>query len=131
MASVVVIDDDRSINRMICKSLEKEGYQRYSAYTLSDGYKAECRAQPEVVFLDHSMPDGNGLAWLPDLLDVESAPEVIVITATGSGQSVENAIFRGAWDYVQKPFLEGSLAHLVRQPLRYRHDKQGKKNWLR
>ena len=127
MVSIVVIDDDPVINKMICKTLEGEGYDCYPAYTLSHGLEVARQTRPGLVFLDLSMPDGNGLTWLSVFLDMPSYPEVVIITGEGSEGSVEEAISKGAWDYIQKPVSVRLLHHLVRQALRYRKDKGAKK----
>ncbi|MFO8111357.1 MAG: sigma-54 dependent transcriptional regulator [Desulfosalsimonadaceae bacterium] len=127
MATVVVTDDDPVINRLICSALKAEGHECHAAYTLSQGLEAARQSGPDLVFLDLSMPDGNGLAWLKVFMDVSSNPEVVIITGTGSEKSVEEAIRQGAWDYVQKPVSVRSLARLVRQALRYRKDKRAAK----
>lgn len=127
MATIVVTDDDPVINRLICSALQGEGHECHPAYTLSQGLEAARQSRPDLVFLDLALPDGNGLVWLKVFMDVPSIPEVVIITATGSETSVEEAIRQGAWDYLQKPVSVRSLAHLVRQALRYRNDKIAKK----
>jgi two-component system NtrC family response regulator len=127
MALFVVIDDDPIIIRLICEALGREDHEFHSAQMLGKGLELARQVLPDIVFLDLSMPDGNGLEWLETFLGIPSHPEVIVITAGGSEQSVEKAIYRGAWDFVQKPFSIRSITHLVGQALRYRKDKSGKK----
>ncbi len=127
MAAIVVTDDDPVINKLICEALIAEGHECHPAFTLSQGLEVVRQTAPDLVFLDLSMPDGNGLAWLDVFMDMPSHPEVVIITATGSEQSVETAISQGAWDYIQKPVSLRSVAHLVRQALRYRTDKGAKK----
>ncbi|MBA2881451.1 two-component system NtrC family response regulator [Desulfosalsimonas propionicica] len=126
MALFVVIDDDPTINRLICEALDREDHEFHTAQMLGQGFDVARQVLPDIVFLDLSLPDGNGLEWLEAFLEIPSNPEVIVITAGGSEQSIETAIYRGAWDFVQKPFSIRSMTHLVRQALRYRKDKSGK-----
>jgi two-component system, NtrC family, response regulator len=127
LASIVVIDDDPVVNKLICKALRPEGHECHPAFTLSQGLEIARQTTPDLVFLDLSMPDGNGLAWLNIFMEVSSDPEVIVITGTGSEKSIEESISQGAWDYVQKPISVRSVLHLARQALRYRKDKGVKK----
>ncbi|MCF8036092.1 MAG: sigma-54 dependent transcriptional regulator [Desulfobacteraceae bacterium] len=130
MASIIIIDDDPIITRLIDNKLGKEGHVCYSAHTLSQGLEMARQSLPEMIFLDLSMPDGNGMDWLDLFLELSSTPEVIVITATGDESSVEKAIYKGAWDYIQKPLSAGFVTHLARQALRYHKDKEEKKQYV-
>ena len=123
MAVIVVIDDDPIVCKMICKTLQDKDYECHTAYTLSQGMEVVRQSLPDLIFLDLSMPDGNGLTWMDAYMETPSSPEVIIITSTGSEKSLEEAISKGAWDFIQKPVSVRMLHHLVHQTLRYRKDK--------
>jgi two-component system, NtrC family, response regulator len=116
---ILVIDDDKLVCSSIANVSRTLGYSSMQAFTLGEGLEA-VRADPfDVVFLDVRMPDGNGIDILPQVCRNPGAPEVIVITAYGDPDSVELALSRGAWDYIEKPFSKTDLAQLLKDALLY------------
>ncbi|HQJ08574.1 MAG TPA: sigma-54 dependent transcriptional regulator, partial [Deltaproteobacteria bacterium] len=73
----------------------------------------------DIVFLDVRMPDGNGIDIIPQICRNTGSPEVIVITAYGDPDSVDLALSRGAWDYIEKPFSKTDLAQLLKDAVLY------------
>ncbi|UCG77653.1 MAG: sigma-54-dependent Fis family transcriptional regulator [Nitrospirota bacterium] len=100
---VVVIDDDESINWIVKSALEKQGYSVTTKNTISKGFKA-IKDSTRVVLLDLVLPDGNGLDALTDIREVHPEVTVIIITAHGRMESTIEAMKRGAYDYLEKPF---------------------------
>jgi DNA-binding NtrC family response regulator len=89
--------------------LTKEGYSVRSAASGRDGLILFAGETFGTVFLDLRLPDGDGLNVLSQMK--ESGPEipVIIITAYGSIESAVEAIKRGAFDYLTKPFTPEEL----------------------
>ena len=66
MATILVIDDDEGICKLFSKTMERMGHTVMSALTLGEGLKM-CQSNPiDVVFLDVSLPDGNGIKSIPN-----------------------------------------------------------------
>jgi len=74
----------------------------------------------DVVFLDVIMPDGSGLDYIQEIQNNESAPEFIIITATGSADGAEIAIKSGVWDYLQKPLTPKKILLPIKRALEYK-----------
>jgi two-component system NtrC family response regulator len=124
MNRVLIIDDDEMICDLLFRHLRQTGYEAAYALTLSGGLKKARSENPDVVFLDVHMPDGNGLEALPGIKAVPSAPEVIIFTAQGDPEGAETAIRSGAWDYIEKPpTIQGIMLPLIRA-LQYREEKR-------
>lgn len=114
---VLVIDDDKLVCSSISNVSRSLGYASMQANTLQEGLEA-VRSEPfDVVFLDVRMPDGNGIDILPEVCVSQGAPEVIVITAYGDPETVDLALSRGAWDYIEKPFSKADLTQLLKDAL--------------
>lgn len=124
MASVLIIDDDKTICRMLSLVVERMGHSASYALTLGDGVKQLQAGSFDVVFLDVNLPDGNGLDALPRTRKASSSPEVIIITGLGDPDGAELAIKNGAWDYVQKPFSKKKVTLQVPRALEYREEKR-------
>jgi serine phosphatase RsbU (regulator of sigma subunit) len=101
---VLVVDDDPDINRLVRARLTARGYAVDSA---GDGEEALARIaeeQPDLIFLDVSMPGIDGLAVLAEVRSRKLDLAVIMMTAFGSETVAVEALRRGADDYLRKPF---------------------------
>ncbi len=127
MANVIIIDDDRSICKLMSNVVQAMDHTAISKFSLKQGFE-EVISQPyDVVFLDVGMPDGNGLNVLPEILDVSCPPEVIVITGNGNPDGAELAIDNGAWAYIEKPLSTKEIALQLTRVLQYRKEKRSLK----
>ncbi|WP_306535552.1 sigma-54 dependent transcriptional regulator [Geobacter sp.] len=123
MAAILIIDDDESMRSSLWHMVKRMGHQVESAATLGEGLEKAAAGAFDVVLLDVSLPDGNGLDVLPDIQRTPGEPEVIIITGYGNPDSAELAIRSGAWDYIEKgTSLKAMTLHLVRA-LQYRQEK--------
>ena len=103
-ATVLVADDDRTIRRNLVGLLQSEGYQTLEAAD-GDEALASIRAKdPDAVLLDLKMPRRDGLEVLAELGPALAELPVIVVTAFGGSAAAIEAMRRGAYDYLSKPF---------------------------
>jgi two-component system response regulator AtoC len=101
---VLVADDDRTIRRNLVLLLQSEGFRTLEA---ADGNEAlaKIRArEPAAVLLDLKMPGRDGLEVLAELGPALVDLPVIVVTAYGGSAAAIEAMRRGAYDYLTKPF---------------------------
>jgi two-component system NtrC family response regulator len=127
MSTILIIDDDKSMSAALMQTITALGHAVSCAYTLADGLRKSVEANPDIVFLDVYLPDGDGLAALGAVRSAPSQPEVIIFTGEGDPDSAETAIRSGAWDYLQKPATVSSLALLLRRALDYRSEKRSRR----
>jgi two-component system, NtrC family, response regulator len=124
MGKVLIIDDNPFNAEALCDMVRSMGYEVANAYTAEDGLRASCTEDFDVVFLDVQLPDGNGLALLPEIHAMPSAPEVIIITGFGSPDGAEMAIKNGAWDFIEKPIERNLIELPIARAMQYRDAKK-------
>lgn len=120
MATILIIDDDPGFGLVLAEVAKTQGHTPSWAITLADGLEMALRVAPDVVFLDVHLPDGNGLEAIGPLKDSPPRPEVIVITGLVDAEGAEQAIWNGAWDYVEKSSTAVQLALSMKRALRFR-----------
>lgn len=103
-SKVLIVDDEPSISRSLTRVLEDRGYEVRSCPTGREGLETAEAWRPHVILLDLKLPDGDGLELLPKLRRIESAFQVIVLTAYADTKAAVLAIKRGAADFLRKPY---------------------------
>ena len=124
MAQVLIVDDDEITCRLVSQIVTEVGHENDYALTLTSGLERVSLGEYDVVFLDITLPDGNGLEALPKFKEALSAPEVIIITGTGNRHGAELAFKGGAWAYIKKPFDFDQVALPLVRALEYRREKR-------
>jgi len=111
---ILVIEDDTSLNRLLCDQLSRGGFQVTGINNLADarGYFKE--HEPHLILSDARLPDGDSLDQLPWLC--EQAP-VIILTAYGSVRDAVAAMHSGAAEYLVKPVNPEELEVTVQRVL--------------
>jgi len=113
-ASVLIIDDEAAARYGMRRALEKEGYRIHEAETVSRANEILSAERINVVLLDVRLSAESGLDYLPAVVSHSNAPSVIIITAHGSERIAVEAIKKGAFDYLAKPFDVEELRIQVR-----------------
>jgi len=111
---ILVVDDDAGLRRTASLILENEGYE---IATSSDGEEALSRAAewlPDLILTDVRMPGVDGLEFLERYREAGGGARTIVMTAYGSQDLAVEAIRKGAYDYIDKPFSPEALLLRVR-----------------
>jgi two-component system, OmpR family, KDP operon response regulator KdpE len=116
--TILVIDDEIQIRRLLRVTLEKSGYQVEEAGTGEDGIGEAARCSPDAVLLDLGLPDMDGLKVLKRLREWSQVP-VLVVSVRGHEDEKITALDNGANDYVTKPFSAGELLARLRASLRH------------
>lgn len=124
MANILIVDDDEILSSMLKRRLTSGGHEAICTHTLASGMNVACEGMFDVVFLDVKLPDGNGLEQLPYFSNVDSKPEVIIITGAGDRSGAELAIKSGAWSYLEKPHVIRDLLLPLTRALEFREQKQ-------
>lgn len=106
---VLVIDDEESIRHMLKLVLRKEGCEVSTATNGEEGLLALMAAEYDIVICDVRMPKMSGLEFLEALKRHEISTTVIVMSAFGSRELAIEALKKGAYDYIDKPFKKDEI----------------------
>ncbi len=117
-AKILVIDDEKSIRKLLEISLNAEGYEVIPAKTGKEGLLEAANHNPDVVILDLGLPDMQGLDVLKKLKDRTSTP-VIILTVKDADAEKVALLDAGADDYLTKPFSVDELTARIRVALRH------------
>ncbi len=117
--TILIVDDEVAIRRLLRNTLEREGYGVAEARDGRDALAQAQVAQPVAVLLDLGLPDRDGLGLIP-LLRANGERAVIVVSAREATQEKVAALDLGAEDYVTKPFDTDELLARLRAALRHR-----------
>ena len=102
MNTVLIIDDEDNLRRLLARVVELEGYSVFQAATIKEGLKLLSKESITVVISDVKLPDGNGVDLTAKVKHDYPAVEVIVLTAFGTIEDGVKAIKNGAFDYLTK-----------------------------
>jgi DNA-binding NtrC family response regulator len=119
-AKILVVDDEQNMRRVLSAMLKKEGYQ---VVTASDGKEALEVLQKEkisVVATDLRMPRLDGMGLLDRIIRDDPALPVIMLTAHGTVANAVDALKKGAFDYLTKPFEQDELKTVILKAVKTR-----------
>jgi DNA-binding response OmpR family regulator len=102
--SILVIDDDPDILKVLKANLELHHYQVVTAGSCSDGRKAVSDSRPDLIILDLMLPDGDGMEICQELRGKYPALPIIMLTARDNLSDKVIGLESGADDYMVKPF---------------------------
>jgi two-component system KDP operon response regulator KdpE len=114
---VLVVEDDRSIQRILRDVFLKEGFQVHMALTAREGMVEAGSRRPDFIVLDLGLPDMDGKEFLRDLRQWSDIP-VLVLSARGAEEEKVLALDAGADDFLVKPFGVPELLARLRSVLR-------------
>ena len=112
-ASIVVVDDEENMGKILSRILEMEGYH-VNAFSNPTNAVAHLRnTPPDLVITDMRMPELTGLDVLREARAANPHTNVIVMTAYSSVETAVEAMRAGAFDYIAKPFKTDELVLAV------------------
>ncbi|HPH96736.1 MAG TPA: response regulator [Anaerolineaceae bacterium] len=104
MAKILIVDDAEFLRMRISKMLTAEGYEIVEADNGAKAVELYNQVHPDVVMMDITMPEMDGLTALKHIKALDPKAKVIMLTALGQESVVLEAIKSGARDFVVKPF---------------------------
>jgi DNA-binding NtrC family response regulator len=115
--SILVVDDEKSQREILEMILTSEGYDVTTASSGEAAIKIAKERRFDLALTDLKMTGMDGIQLLQNLLAFDSSIIVILLTAHGSIDSAKEALRRGAFDYLQKPYERQTLIDTVRRAL--------------
>ncbi|HEV3031937.1 MAG TPA: sigma-54 dependent transcriptional regulator, partial [Polyangia bacterium] len=115
--AVLVVDDEKNIRQTLRLCLESMDAEVTEAGTAPAALEAIGRTVFDLVFLDLRIGAQSGLELIPQLLAENPNVAIIMVTAYATVETAVEAIRRGAWDYLPKPFTPGQIRHVLEKVL--------------
>lgn len=115
MAKIMVVDDAAFMRMKCTKILIDNGYEVLEADTGSQAVEKYKLNRPDVVLLDITMPDMDGLTALKKIKEIDQDAKIAMVTAMGQQSIVIDALKGGASDFVVKPFDSSRLLSAVKK----------------
>jgi len=101
---ILVVDDEESIRHVLQRVLEMKDCDVRQAESAEEALTRFEDWEPDVALIDIVLPGMNGIQLLSEIKQVSADTEVLVMTSNASAETALQAIRRGAYDYLQKPF---------------------------
>ncbi len=121
MATILIVDDERSDRHLMQQALQKEGHSLLLAETGEEALELARRERPDAVLLDVLLPDANGLEVFQQLRALDPNLPVVFVTASGSSNLVIQAMQLGALDYLVKPLRVADVRQAAQHALDVRN----------
>lgn len=115
--SILVIDDESQIRKLLEITLEANGYKLLFAVNGKEGITMAASHQPDLILLDLGLPDEDGQDVLKKLRDWYQNP-IIILSVKSTEEEIVKALDSGANDYLTKPFRTLELLARIRTALR-------------
>ena len=114
----VMVVDDAAFMRMRCKKmLIENGFDVVEAANGIEAISVYKESQPDMVLMDITMPDMDGLAALKEIKKIDPNAKVAMVTAMGQQALVMEALKTGALDFVIKPFDQERVLGTIKKAL--------------
>jgi DNA-binding NtrC family response regulator len=117
MSTILVVEDEAKMRRLLELSLGEDGFTMLSAATAEDGLKFLREESVDLVVTDLKLPGMGGLEFLQAAKRLNGALPVVVMTAFGTVETAVEAMKAGASDYVLKPFALAEMLMVIHKEL--------------
>src|SRR6185369_10036153 len=115
--TIVVIDDERTVQATLSAVLERNGYRVHIGPTASQGLDRVRDTKPDLVLLDLGLPDADGLEVLRKLREENPKRPVMILTAHDTIANAIESIKLGAFHFLSKPYAAEELLSLCARAL--------------
>ncbi|MCR5405866.1 MAG: response regulator [Lachnospiraceae bacterium] len=116
MSTVMIVDDSRTMRKMLSGTLKAEGYEIVGdAGNGEEALKLLENVTPDLITLDITMPVMDGLTALAKIKEKNPDQKVLMVSAAGQKDKVLNALKMGAVDFLQKPFEPEAVINTVKK----------------
>lgn len=124
MESILIVEDDLNMAELLKEHLKKMGFAADSTYNAVDAIRSMENRHYDLVISDLMMKDINGLELLNSIKKIRHDTEVIIITAFGTIETAVEAIKRGAYHFIAKPFKLTDIDVIIQKAIEDRRIKK-------
>ncbi len=118
MFSILVVEDDEILNKMICAKLQQESYRVFTSFDGKQALDLLDKEHIDLIISDIMMPNMNGYQLAKELRDAEYTIPILMITAKNQFEDMEKGFRAGTDDYMIKPISMRELVLRVKALLR-------------
>ena len=120
LASILVVDDEPIMQEILGDFLREEGYSIDIAGSGEEGVELAQKSSYDCAIVDLMMPGIDGIETMQKLREIDPSLPVIVVTAFASVESAVEAMKRGAFEYITKPFKNDEVLVVLQKAIRTR-----------
>ncbi|GAA0077357.1 response regulator transcription factor [Clostridium sp. CTA-5] len=117
MATILIVEDDKMLNKGLTFSMKQSGYNVKSAFTSREGSKIFLEDKIDLIILDINLPDKSGLDLCEEIRQMSDKP-ILFLTANDTEQDIIKGFKTGCDDYIAKPFSIEILKQRINAVLR-------------
>jgi two-component system, NtrC family, response regulator len=115
MESILIVDDEKNYPLILSAILEDEGYEALTAKSGQEALEKLNNSDVDLVLTDMKMPSMDGIELLERIKSIDPDLPVIMMTAYGTVEKAVEAMQKGAYNYILKPFDNDSLVLYVKK----------------
>jgi DNA-binding NtrC family response regulator len=117
MSSILIVDDDQNIRKVLKDLMEKEGFHALTAHDVDTALPIIEKQDLDLIITDLKMPGKSGMDLITLSRERKPAVPIIMITAFGNIEAAVTAIKKGAFDFITKPFDESELLNVIEKAI--------------
>mgnify|MGYP000950546772 CR=1 FL=1 len=117
MTKILVVDDAEFLRVRISKMLSGDGFEVVEAENGARAVEIYKTISPDLVLMDVTMPEMDGLTALKEIRAIDSQARVVMLTALGQESVVLEAVKSGARDFIVKPFEQERVINAIHKLL--------------
>jgi len=117
---ILIVDDKQMMRDSVAQTLQRAGYTAVAAADGAGALKMVNKHRPRAVVTDLKMPEMDGLELLGKLKQADDQLPVVLMTAYGTVADAVEAMKKGAFDFIQKPFEGDQLVMVVKRAVEHR-----------
>jgi two-component system chemotaxis response regulator CheY len=118
MERILIVDDSKTSRKFLKNMLIGAGFEVVAeAIDGIDGIEKYKEFKPDVVTMDITMPNLDGIDAVTEIMRIDPEAKIIMVTAAGQKNNVVEALKRGAVDFVQKPFDAEVIVEVIKKAM--------------
>ncbi|MBN1782473.1 response regulator [bacterium] len=119
MGKIMIVDDARLMRNIIRNALnENEEYKIVEATNGKEAVELYKREQPDIVTMDITMEEKNGVEAAKEILEYDANAKIIMVTSLGQEKLLQECVEAGVSDYIVKPFTKERIMSSVSNSLK-------------
>ena len=122
MANILIIDDDKTVLKILSEMIRTLGHQPVTAQNAEEGLKQFKKNKIDINLVDVKMPGKTGLDFLRDVKTIDNNAVVIIITGYPSSETITETILLNGFTYLEKPITIEKLRVIIEKGLKTRRE---------